>query len=49
MTNFDYVIVNVNGGYHSVYDFCTPENSQEIIDRATAKAAETVATFDMLF
>lgn len=46
MTNLDYVIVNANGGYHSVYDFCTPENAQEIIDRATAKAAETVATYD---
>ena len=42
----DYVIVNVNGGYANIYDFCTPETAQEVIDRATAKALETVATYN---
>lgn len=42
----DYVIVNVNGGYANVYDFCTPETAQEIIDKATERASETVATYN---
>lgn len=44
----DYVIVNVNGGYANVYDFCTPETAQEIIDRATTKAIEQCISYDEL-
>lgn len=44
----DYVIVNVNGGYTNVYDFCTPETAQEIIDKATAKAIEQCISYDDL-
>lgn len=44
--NIDYVIVNVNGGYGNVYDFCTPETAQEIIDKATERAKETVKIYD---
>lgn len=44
----DYVIVNVNGGYANVYDFCTPETAQEIIDKATAKAIEQCISYDEL-
>ena len=36
--NMEYVIVNVNGGFAHVYDFCTPETAQKVIDRATEKA-----------
>ena len=44
--NMEYVIVNVNGGFSHVYDFCTPETAQKIIDRATEKARETVETYN---
>ena len=44
--NMEYVIVNVNGGFSHVYDFCTPETAQEIIDKATEKARETVETYN---
>lgn len=48
MMDMDYVIVDVNGGYSSVYDFCTPETAQEIIDKATAKAIQQCIDYDNL-
>lgn len=45
MNNIDYVVVNVNGGYDSVYSFCTPEDANEIIERATEKARENIETY----
>lgn len=43
--HIDYVVVNVNGGYANVYDFCTPETAEEIIEKATEQARKTVETY----
>jgi len=44
--HIDYVVVNVNGDYANVYDFCTPETAEEIIEKATEQARKTVATYN---
>lgn len=44
--HIDYVVVNVNGGYANVYDFCTPETAEEIIEKATEQARKTVETYN---
>lgn len=46
MNNNDLVVVDVNGGYGHVYDFCTEENSAEVVAKAQKKAAEQVATYE---
>ena len=46
MISDEYVVVNVNGNFSNVYDFCTLETAQEIIDRATERAKETVETYN---
>lgn len=45
MKNIDYVVVDVNGGYESVYSFCTPENAEETIKRAEESAQEHIDTY----
>lgn len=30
----DYVVVNINGNYANVYDFCTPESAEEVIKKS---------------
>ena len=37
MMNFDYVIVDVNGVFANIYDFCTPETAGKVIRKATEK------------
>lgn len=46
MTSLDYVVVNVNGNFVDVYDFCTPETAQDIIGKATKEAEESVETYN---
>lgn len=46
MNNNELVVVDVNGGYASVWNFCNAENAQEEIARAQKSAAETVATYE---
>lgn len=46
MMNLNYVVVNVNCGYSSIYTFCDPENAAAEIAKAqkvTAKEAERFA------
>lgn len=45
-TNFEYVVVDVNGNFTNVYGFCTLETAQEIIDKATNRANENVKTYN---
>ena len=42
----EYVVVDVNGGFSHVYDFCTPETAKEIIEKATESARNTVETYN---
>jgi hypothetical protein len=46
MKNDELVVVNVNGGYASVYTFCDADGALEAIERAQKSAAETVATYE---
>lgn len=46
MAYIELVVVNVNGGYSHVYDFCTEKNSAEAIAKAQLYAAETVARYE---
>lgn len=48
MVNLDHVIVDVNGGYCCVYDFCTPETAAGIIARAEEKAKKQVNDYNNL-
>lgn len=42
----DYVVVNINGNYANVYDFCTPETAEEVIKKAIEQARKTVETYN---
>lgn len=42
----DYVVVNINGNYANVYDFCTPESAEEVIKKAIEQARKTVETYN---
>lgn len=44
--NGELVIVNINGGYGHVYDFCTLEDSQAKLNQAQANAIENVETYN---
>ena len=46
MASLDYVVVDVNGGFGWVYDFCTPETATEIIRKAEERNAEDIATYE---
>lgn len=46
MKNDGFVVVDVNGGYASVWTFCDADNALEAIERAQKSAAETVATYE---
>lgn len=46
MANLDYVVVDVNGGFGWVYDFCTPETATEIIRKAEERNAADIATYE---
>ena len=44
--NYDFVVVDINGGFTNVYDFCTPETAIKVIEKATKNAKETVETYN---
>ena len=44
--NNELVIVNVNGNFSSVYNFCDADNALETIEKAQKSAAESVATYE---
>lgn len=46
--NIEYVIVNINGDFANVYDFCTPETAQGKIDKATENAQKEVKDYNGL-
>lgn len=46
MNNNELVVVNVNGGFTNVWNFCDADNALEEIARAEKSAAETVATYE---
>ena len=48
MMNFDYVIVDVNGVFANIYDFCTPETAGKVIRKATEQAEKEVKDYDKL-
>lgn len=45
MKNDQLVIVNVNGSYSSVWNFCDADNAMEEIERAKKSAAESIARY----
>ena len=48
MINFDYVVVDVNGVFANIYDFCTPETAGKVIRKATEQAEKEVKDYDKL-
>ena len=46
INNNELVVVNVNGGFASVWNFCDADNALEEIARAQKSAAETVARYE---
>lgn len=46
MKNDELVVVDVNGGYESVYTFCDADGALEAIERAQKSAAESVARYE---
>ena len=45
-SNNELVIVNINGGYGHVYDFCTLKDSQTKLKQAQENALEEVETYE---
>ena len=46
MNNNELVVVDVNGGYASVWTFCDADGALEAIEKAQKSAAETVARYE---
>ena len=45
-TKKDYVVANVDREFFDLYDFCTPETAQEMIEKATKEAMEKVEYYN---